>query len=163
QVNQQIAAADEIQTGERRIADEVMPGEDTQVADPFGDLEVAVHLGEIAANPLRRDVHLDVLDVDPGPGLLQGGLADVARQNRDRRRVGMLVQVFEQGNGDRVHFLAGGTARYPDAYRRVRGTIVDQSGKHLFLQCVESGRVAEETGDADQQILVKAGDLVGVV
>ena len=51
QVNQDVAATDQIHLGKRRIVAQVLPGEDTHVPDPLGDLITFIRLAEEAAEP----------------------------------------------------------------------------------------------------------------
>src|SRR5207245_1855305 len=97
-----VAAADQVQPREGRVAGQVVLGEDAQVADRLADLVVGVRLGEEAPQPLGRDVQLDVVDVDAGAGAFEGGLADVGGQDFDREVEVAFAEVLEDGDGQRV-------------------------------------------------------------
>ena len=55
-------------------------------------------------------------------------------------------------DGDGIGFLAGGAAGHPDADRGARGLAGKEPRDDLFLERLEGLRVAEEIGDADQQV-----------
>ena len=66
-----------------------------------------------------------------------------------------LLQQFHlllEQDGDGIGFLAGGATGHPDADRCTRVLVGKKSRDDLFLQRRERLRVAEEIGDADQQI-----------
>src|SRR5262249_46710302 len=118
-------------------------------------LIVAIHLGEKAARAFGRNVQLDVVGVDAGAGLLEVDLVEVRGQDLDGEVDSMIAEIFQQANGQRVNLLAGGTARHPDANGRVGRTVLDQTGKNRLLQGLERLLVAEEAGDANEEVLVK--------
>ena len=64
-IDQEVAAADQIEFGEGRVFDHILPGKDHHVADAFVDaVGAAVRLSrEKARQPFRRDV-----GDDAGPG-----------------------------------------------------------------------------------------------
>src|SRR5262249_8066930 len=83
EIDQDVPATDQVEPGEGRIDGQVVPGEDAQIAHRLADLVVAIDLGEEAAQPVGGDVQLDVVHVDAGAGLFQGGLVDVGGQDLD--------------------------------------------------------------------------------
>ena len=129
QINQHIAATDQIQMGKRRIAGEVVPRKNAQVPDCFADLVVMIDPHKKTAESILRNVRLDIVEVDSGPGFLQGGVVDVGGQDLDRNGIGPVAQVFQQRNGQGVDFLAGGTAGHPDANGIFRGAALAEHGK----------------------------------
>src|ERR1700722_18871833 len=103
QIDQNIAATDQVKIGEGGINDHVLPRKNTHVADGFADLVDAVGLDEKAAQPFRRDIQLDVFRINARPGFFQRRLADVRRKNLDQRvaacRVKKLDQIYRQRIG----------------------------------------------------------------
>jgi hypothetical protein len=58
-VDHQVAATDQVESGERRVADQVMLGKNQQVADAFVDTVAPLFSGSVdeeARQPLRRQV-----------------------------------------------------------------------------------------------------------
>ena len=69
-----------------------------------------------------------------------------------------------EGHRQRIGLLAGRAAEHPDAQRIVRAAgPCSRRGKTLLLQRLEGLRVAEEAGDADQDVLVQRLELGRVV
>src|SRR5262249_6956582 len=163
QVDQHVAATDQVEARKGRVGDHVVPRKDAQVAHGLADLVAAVDPDEIAPQPLLGDVEFDVVDVDAGAGLLQGRLVQVGRQDLDGHGVRPAGQVLQQADGQRVDFLARGAAGDPDADRRLGGTPPRDLGKDLFLEGFEQLGVAEELGDADEEVLVKLLLLQGII
>jgi hypothetical protein len=66
QVNEEVAAADEAQLGERRVGDQVLNGEGDRFPHLLVDLVgVVVHLGEKAGQPFRRHVRGNAIGIQP--------------------------------------------------------------------------------------------------
>src|SRR5207302_1682698 len=105
--DEEVAAADQVEARVGRVAGQVVPGEDAQLADALADVVVPFDPEEEAAQPFRRDVDLDVVHVDARAGLVQGGLVEVGGQDLDGERFGTAAQELEQGDGQRVDLLAG--------------------------------------------------------
>ena len=77
-VDQQVAATEQVELGERRVLEHVLLGEDDHVADAFMDAVAAAGLlDEEARQPMRRDVGDDVGGVGADAGLRDGAAVDV--------------------------------------------------------------------------------------
>ena len=153
-VDQQVAATDQVELGKRRVFDHVLLGKDQQVADAFVDaVGAAVRLlGEKARQPLRRDVGGDAGGIDAGAGLFDGPAVNVGGKDLHLETLLQRLHVLLEQDGDGIGFLAGGTAGHPDADHCAGGLAGKKPRDDLFLQRRERLRVAEEIGDADQQI-----------
>ena len=81
EIDQHIAATDQVQFRERRIANEVMPAEYTQLAQTLVDLVAALDLCKIAPQAFRADFRCDVLGVFAAAGFFDGSFADVGSEN----------------------------------------------------------------------------------
>ena len=158
-VDEDIPATHQIEARERRIARHVVPREDAQIADAFADLVMAVDADEESAEPLGRDVDLDVVDVDPGPGPLEGRVVDVGGEDLDGHVIGRAGEILQKADRDGIDFFAGGAAGHPDADRLIPGPARENRGKDLFLEEVERFRIAEELRDADEEILEEVVEL----
>jgi len=77
EVDQQVAATDQVQLGERRVADQVLGGEHHRLAHRLVDTVALLLVGEEALQARRCEVRRDALRIDPGAGLLQGVEVDV--------------------------------------------------------------------------------------
>ena len=114
EIDQQVAAADQVDAGEGRIADQAVGREDAQVAHLLGQLVGAGLLGEEALQALRRDA-LERARRDSGR---PGRSPAPPRRCRCRRpapwvRRRSAIHVLAQQDGDRVDLLAGGAAGHP--------------------------------------------------
>ena len=70
EVNPQVPATDQVQLGERRVADQVLRSEDNHITQPFGNMiTVIVGLGEETPEPLGRNVAYDTLGIDSPAGV----------------------------------------------------------------------------------------------
>ena len=65
---------------------------------------------------------------------------------------------LDPGHGQRVGLFAAGAARDPEPHLAASLSLGDQ-GKDLLLERLEYLRLSEETGDADEEILVQSLDL----
>ena len=63
---------------------------------------------------------------------------------------------------DRIHLFAGRTAGHPDPDRLPRVAALAQGREDPPPQRLEGVRIAEELGDADQEILVERGQLLRI-
>src|SRR5580698_6019303 len=69
-IDEQIAAGDDIHLRKRRIVSQVLPGKDAHITHRLVDAVALVHLDEEACHPLRRDLLRDAFPVYPGTRLL---------------------------------------------------------------------------------------------
>src|SRR6185436_15132694 len=63
QVNEHVAATDQIELGERRIADQILAGEDHRFTNALGHPIAVILAREEALQPLWRDVERDALGI----------------------------------------------------------------------------------------------------
>ena len=94
QVDQDVAATDQVQLRKRRIVDQVMPGKDAHLAQVLVDLVAAFDLREIAVQALMGKVRRNVLEVPAGAGLFDCRLADIGSEDLHRKGGARFVQVF---------------------------------------------------------------------
>ena len=153
-IDQQIAATDQVEFGERRVFDHVLLGEDHHVADALVDaVGAAVRLlGEKARQPFRRDVGGNAGRIDAGAGAVDGPAVNVGGKHLQLETLLQLLHALLEQDGEGIGFLAGGTAGHPDANQCARGFAGKKPRDDLFLERPERLRVAEETGDADQEV-----------
>ena len=154
QIDQEVAATDQVESGKGRVSEQVMLGEDQQVADALVDaVGAAVGLGgEEARQPLRRDVGGDAGRVHRGAR--GGNRVPVDVGSKDLQRPSLLERLHPllQQDGDRIRFLARRTAGRPDANHAARRMVVEDLRDHLLFERLEGLRIAEETGHPDQQV-----------
>ena len=155
QVNQHVAATDEVQLGERRVLGHVVPGKNAYVADDFRDLVTAFGSGEEARQSPRRDMRNFGVLVCAGAGFCDRRFADIGGENLKWNARFCLVQEFHQADGDRISLLARGAPRHPDPDGIAGRSILDQGGEHLCLQFLEDRWFPKECSDGDQTVLAQ--------
>ena len=152
QINEQIAAADQVHLGEGRIVDQVVLGENAHVADAFADAIATFGLGEKAAQALRRDVALNIFGIGAGAGLDdRDSLTSVPKS-------WMLVsRPFHRG----IRARRSPPNRFPLRRRNRESRRGWASSGRFFterekqwLERIERSGIAEKTGDVDQHVLI---------
>src|SRR5438128_3330906 len=151
-VDQHIRATDEVQLGERRVLRHVVSGKNAYVADDLRDLVAAFRSGEEPRQSLRRDRGHGGVRVCAAAGLFDGRFTDIGSENLERNAHLRVVQEFHQADGDRISFLARGASRHPDPDRILAPSILNQSGEHLVLQCLENRWFSKECSDGDEKV-----------
>ena len=96
QVDEHIAADDEIELGERGIPGHVLSREDATLADLFVDAIAAVEPAEEPAESLLRDVGGDPCRVDARAGPLDRALAHVGPEDLEGDGLGAIAQHLHQ-------------------------------------------------------------------
>ncbi len=155
-VDHDVAAGHQVDARERRIDRQVLAREDAQVADALLDAVVAVLLDEELAEALGADLGLDALGIDAGAGPIERArVAQVGGEDLDLALRSDALQVFEQGDGDRIGFLARGATRRPGADRLVVGGCGHERRQHVLLERIEHLRLPEEAGDVDEHVAIQ--------
>ncbi len=162
EIDQEVAAGEEIHPGEGRVLHEAVAGEADQVADLGRDGE-ALGMGQDVAFPQGGgDVRQRRGRVGRLPGDLEHALVDVGGEDLHRRRhVHPPGGVGEQ-HGDAVGLLAARTARNPDADILVRVAGAQERLDGPLPEHLEHLRVAEEPGDVDEEVPEQGLALVSV-
>ena len=165
EVNQQVAAAQDIELGERRIGNDILLGKDDHVADLFPDQVIALVLHEKPFQSLGRYVAADRWRKTALARAVDGVGRQVGGKNLQavfRRRVAA-GHHFMEHHGQRIGFLSRGTGRYPG----LEGAPLRVGRQHLrqdhHLQVLPHFRVAEKIRHADQQFLEQQVDLRRIV
>ena len=160
EVDEQVPARDQVEPGERRVADQVVAREQAQLPDLLDHVVLAALLEEEPLEPLGRHVLGDRQRVGPLAGDGQGPLVDVGGEDLDLGRVRDPVEPLADEHGQGVRLLPGGAPGHPDADRVGRRAVGEELREDLPGQGVERLRVAEELGHPDQQVLEQRGGLV---
>ena len=154
QVDQQVAAADQVEFGKRRVLDQVLLGENQHVADVFVDpVARAVSLWcKKPRQPLGRDVGRDTERKQPCPGTGHRLAVDVSGKDLHGAVLAQRLDQFLKQDRDRIGFLAGRATRRPDPDHAARRLTGKQLGQALVFERLESLGVAKKTGHADQHV-----------
>jgi hypothetical protein len=156
EIDEDVAAGDQVHAGERRILPEVVLREHALVAHVLSDLVAALALEEEAGQASRRHVGGDVLRIDARASLVDHLRRHVGAEDQHRRARARPARGLQQGDGHRVGLLAGGAARDPYPHRHAGGAILQHLRKGLGGQELEGIGVPEEGGHVDEEILVEA-------
>lgn len=159
EVDQQIAARDHVQLGERRIAQQIVRGEQDAVAQGFADAAAVVFLGEELAQPRWRHIHHDGSRIGAGARHRDRIIVDIGSKQLDIGRFGQRGRMIGQQHRQRIRFLAAGAGRHPYADLLTLRLVAEQLRHHTVFQRLERIAVAEEIGHADQQILEQGLEL----
>ncbi len=84
EVDEHVAAADEIESRIRRVPREIVAREHTHLADAFADLILIAHLREETSQALGGHIARDVDGIDSFARLGQRALAQIGRKNLER-------------------------------------------------------------------------------
>jgi len=117
EVDHDITATQQIDAGERWIAEDVLGGKNAEITNGFADLIVLINFVEKAAQAYRRDVGFNCLVVNTEAGTLNGRFAQIGAKDLDGKFSTLLIQKLQQGDGVGVGFFAAGAARHPDTNR----------------------------------------------
>jgi hypothetical protein len=163
EVDEDVAAAHQIDAVERHVLQEVVGREQHPLAHARVDDEAAVGLGdEVLAAQLGRHAVEGLGRVGAVAGDPQRLAVDVGREHPQVRRALAVLELAQEQDGQGVGLLAGGAAGdpHPDVVAgRHRG---DDLRDHLIAQHLEGQRIAEEARDADQEVAAELGQLSGV-
>ncbi len=159
-IDEQVAAAHQVEVTEGGVAGHVVKREDHHVPQLAGDSEVVPSPGEKAIQPRLRKVGGDAVGVGSRPPGLKARLIDVGGENLDRHLPLLPFHDLGQKDGQGIGLLSRGAPGHPDT-DRVVGRAPAQQLLELLLERREGLRVPEETRDVDQQVVEQGMDLRG--
>src|SRR4029077_1771780 len=131
QIDQEIAARQEVQLRKWRIGQDVMRCEHHQIPNLLLNPITVVFLGKEPLQALLCDVAGDADRVEAEARHLNGPAVQVRRKNLHVEATLLLRQVFTDEDGERIGFLSGGTAGYPQAQGRALRLALDERRQSL--------------------------------
>ena len=153
QVDEHVAAGDQIEAGERRVGQQALAREHDRLAQLAHDLIAIALLGEEAGEPRRRHVGLDRVRIDAVAGERHAVRVDVGGEHLQLDVALRGRDLLQKEHGDGIGLLAGAAAGHPDAQRPIQGLPLHELRNDFLRQLVEGGRVAEEVGHIDEEVL----------
>ena len=126
EIDQQIAARDQIDAREGRVADYAVRRKDAEVPHVLAQRVADAVAGKKTLEPLWADVLQHRRGVARRARYADRRIIDVGREHDDLRPRLELRHLFEQQHGDRVGLLAGCGSGYPDSDRIARPLIFEQ-------------------------------------
>lgn len=155
QVNQQIAANDQVDLRERRIGQQAVLGEQHFLADFLADPVVVIVFDEIMPKACWRYVGDDGLRIGAGAASGDRAFVDIGGEHLQVGLAALYLHLIIEQDCQAVGFFAGRAAGRPDAqfffFRRV-GNRLHQLRQHIALNGFEGFAVTEEVGHADQHV-----------
>ncbi len=109
-------------------------------------------LDEEALQPVFAEVGLDRPRIAPLAGGGERPVVEVAGEDLDARARRLPFPFFEQQDGERIGFLAGGAADRPHANGVVGTAHLEQGRDHRLCELGERHGVAEERSHRNQQV-----------
>ena len=166
EINEQIAAGDEVKLRERRIHDHVVRCKNDRFANGLADQEIAAfRLHERTIEPRLRHVRGNARRVDTGSRLVDGIAIEIGGE--DLHPVAPfwreLVHRFPQHDRDRIRLFSRRATRYPRAHRLTRRAIFEQHFDALCFEHLPCDWIAEEVRHPDQQFFEKQFELLRVL
>ncbi len=152
QIDQEIAADDQVETREGRIAQNIMLGEHHDFPHLLADAIAVVLFGEEPSQPLRPNFAFDGVGIETLAGAAQRRLMQIACENLDARRVRHAPRLFQKQHRDAVGLFTGGAADRPGA-DGVGGSFFCEEPRDDFLfEIVVGVCVSKELSDRDQKL-----------
>ena len=152
QVDQQIAARNQVEVRKWRICQNILDGEDDARAQLRRYPVAVVLFHEEAGEAVGRNLCRDGLRIEALAGAGDRVRVDIGGKNLKLDVALRLTDGFAEQHGERVRLLAGAAAGNPDAQGLVGRLPIDEIGNDVLRQEVESLSIAKEVGDIDQQV-----------
>lgn len=153
EIDEHIAAADEIELSEGGIGKHVVRRKDDHLADLFGDVVLVVFLDEVLGKPLGRDVFGNALRENAFARFFDGLCVDVGCKDLYFALAAELFLEFLKKDRDRIGFFARRAPCRPDAHRFVCLAVAQNARQSGLLEFFKVLAVAEKARHADQNIL----------
>ena len=154
EIDQHVAAADQVELRERRVPRHVLRREDARVPNRLADLIAPVRFDEEAAQPVGRDLGLDACGECPGAGSGDRGGAEIGGEHLDREMALRLPEELQQADHERVGLFARRAARHPHPDGLVGGPPLHQAREDAPPEGLEPFRVPEELRHLDEDVVV---------
>ena len=163
EINQNIAAADQIQFPERRILEHIVLCKNNHLANIVMDDILIALAGKKPGQPGDGNIFNNVIAVH------------TLHRRCDRSRIQICCKDFyipldaeflhgflkQDGNG--ISFLAGRASGYPHTNLFVSRRVLQKLLNHGFLENVKIFRIAEKAGNSDQHFLGQQFSLIRIV
>src|SRR5262249_32652503 len=163
EIDQQIAAGDQVDAREWRIPEHAVACKQHDVAQFLADTVLIAFAREVTAQALLADVRFDGGWKTPLPRRGKRTRVEIGAEHLDLRPDFVACRFLEQQDRDRVGLFAGGTARDPHADRVARLLGLEYGRQRVGFERLEYLVVAEKRGDRDQQVGEQRLRLVGLV
>ena len=161
EVDEEVAAGAEVEAAEGGILQDVLRGEDDELAHFFFDAVVGVVLVEEAGEALFAEVAFDAAGKDAGAGVEEGAVGGVGGEDFDVEVFAGGFGFFDEEHGKGIGFFAAGAGGDPGADGGVVFGGGDEGIDHSGAKGVPRVGIAEEAGDVDHEVIAEGGDFGG--
>jgi hypothetical protein len=151
EVDQHVAAEDEIDAREGGAVPQVVLAEDHHGADRLAHQVSVVDRHEVALDDLPSHAGQGRGRIDAVAREVDRFGGDIGGEDADRQRIQIVAEDLCDEDGEGVGLLAGGAPGRPDAQLAPLRRLGDEAGQNLLAQIGEKLRVAEELGHLDQE------------
>ncbi len=131
-VNQQVATADEVEPGERRVAQHAMSGEKHRLAKIAVDPVVVALSGKKAYEPLARNLGGNRGRVQSFTRDAQRALVEIGGKYLNLGRIGERVRILRRKYRQRIRFLSRGASNRPDSDGVFAALAFEEGGQGLL-------------------------------
>lgn len=152
QIDQHVAARDQVEMRERRIAQQAVRGEQNALAHRLGDHVMCAVPREIPLQQRGGHVARDRKRVGAGARADDRRLIDIGREYLDGLARHRGLARPRQQQRDRVRLFPGRASGYPHAHLLLAGFRREQRADHFLFEEIERFAIAEELGHADQHV-----------
>ena len=162
EVHQRVAAKQQVDVGNRRVLDQIVPPEDHRTPEPSVKNQRAVLPREILAAKRFGNRLEAALLVASMSSFVQCFFVEIGSVDLDSSRVLFESERFGQQHRETVRLLASSAGRAPHADRRASGFRCQDTGNRLAGNEVPGFRVAKEGRHVDQDRIEERRELVGI-
>ena len=153
QVNEHVAAGDDVDARKRRVAQQILGRENDLLANVLRNLPACFDLVEELFQPLCRYMDTDALGVDAGACVADDGIGGVGGENLHLEPLALGLRRLLDEHGEAVRLLARAAACNPAANHFAVQPLGDERAYDPFAERFPYRWVAEKTGHVDQQVL----------
>ena len=155
QVDQQVAAAQDVQLGKGRIHDEILGCEDHHLPDLLAHAVAMILLDEEPGQPLRQHVGGDVEREEALARFVNGVPVQVGGEDlQSQVALGLhIIQGLLERHGQGVGFLPARAPGHPRPQRMARGPAGQERRNRVLAQVLPGGGIPKEARHAEQQLL----------
>jgi hypothetical protein len=137
EIDEEVTAAYQLEGGKRGVLENIVDGEDDQIAYfSFDDIKVVL-LYEIPFQPVHTHIRFDAVRVAPVTGPLDGCGIDVGGKYLDGDMQSPSLEHLFEDDTERVDFLACGTSRDPYPYSLIPVPVGKHVREHVLFKGFE--------------------------
>ena len=163
EINEQIAAADQINARERRIAQQIVRRENHEFPEVGIDAETVWRfLPEKAGQARFADVCERLATENPLRSGFERGFVDIRREHRNLAGEADFLRPLDQKDCQRISFLPRGASCRPDPDIRLPPPVGEEFRHDDGFEKVEGLQVAKKLRHANQQVFIKSVEFLGI-